>query len=90
MQSQGMSWSALREASMAHPARVSTGVPGLDHVLFGGLPRNRLYLLSGDPGAGKTTLALQFLLDGARAGKKSLYISLSEPRDELEAVASSQ
>jgi len=74
---------------MGHPETVSTGVPGLDHVLGGGLPRNRLYLLSGDPGAGKTTLALQFLLDGARAGEKSLYISLSESRDEIEAVARS-
>lgn len=74
---------------MQHPAIVSTGVPGLDQVLTGGLPRNRLYLLSGDPGAGKTTLALQFLLEGARAGEKSLYISLSESRDEIEAIARS-
>lgn len=69
--------------------KVSTGVAGLDHILGGGIPRNRLYLLSGDPGAGKTTLALQFLLEGARAKERTLYISLSESRDEIQAVARS-
>src|ERR1700733_12794537 len=49
------------------------GVPGLDDVLAGGLARNRLYLLEGAPGSGKTTLALQFLLDGARLGERGLY-----------------
>ena len=68
---------------------ISTGVPGLDHILRGGLPRNRLYLVSGDPGVGKTTLALQFLLDGRRAGEAVLYITLSESREEIEAVARS-
>jgi circadian clock protein KaiC len=45
-----------------------TGVPGFDAILEGGLPARRMYLLQGDPGAGKTTLALQFLLAGVRAG----------------------
>ncbi len=67
---------------------ISTGVPGLDHVLGGGLTRERLYLLEGDPGAGKTTLALQFLIEGARQGEKVLYITLAENEVELRAVAS--
>jgi len=69
--------------------RVSTGIPGLDEVLKGGLTARRLYLVEGDPGAGKTTLALQFLLEGARHGESGLYVSLSETREELEAVAAS-
>jgi circadian clock protein KaiC len=74
---------------MSQEPVVSTGVRGLDYILRGGLPRNRLYLISGDPGVGKTTLALQFLLEGARAGEKSLYITLSESREEIESVARS-
>ena len=66
-----------------------TGVPGLDEILRGGLPANRLYLLKGSPGVGKTTIALQFLLEGLRIGQKSLYITLSETRDEIAAVARS-
>jgi circadian clock protein KaiC len=60
-----------------------TGVQGLDEVLRGGLPRNRLYLVKGNPGVGKTTLALQFLLEGVRRGERALYITLSETRDEI-------
>lgn len=67
----------------------STGTPGLDDILMGGLARNRLYLVEGVPGAGKTTLALQFLLDGARRGEPVLYITLSETAEELKAVADS-
>lgn len=67
----------------------TSGVPGLDTVLSGGFPRNRLYLIEGDPGAGKTTAALQFLLEGAERGERGLYVTLSETRDELEAVARS-
>src|ERR1700722_10950506 len=67
--------------------RVSTGVEGLDEVLYGGLTPHRIYLLEGDPGTGKTTLALKFMLEGARAGEKCLYITLSETAEELKAVA---
>lgn len=69
--------------------RVGTGISGLDDILHGGLPARRLFLVDGAPGAGKTTLALQFLLAGHTAGEKSLYISLSETRDEIEEVAQS-
>jgi circadian clock protein KaiC len=77
------------ELSTASPARASTGVPGLDEILGGGLPTNHLYLLDGEPGTGKTTLALQFLLEGARHGERGLYVTLSESSLELEGVAQS-
>jgi circadian clock protein KaiC len=67
----------------------ATGIEGLDDILRGGLPRDRLYLVAGDPGTGKTTLGLQFLLEGARTGERGLYVALSETRDELEATARS-
>lgn len=66
-----------------------TGIPGLDHILRGGLPENRLYLVSGTPGSGKTTLALQYLLQGAAQGEAGMYITLSETKEEIEAVAKS-
>jgi circadian clock protein KaiC len=69
--------------------RASTGVEGLDTILGGGLPRNRMYLIEGESGSGKTTLALQFLLEGVRRGERGLYITLSETKDELLAVARS-
>jgi circadian clock protein KaiC len=69
--------------------RSATGISGLDDILGGGLPSNRLYLLEGKPGTGKTTLALEYLLTGAVAGEKVLYITLSETRDELQEVADS-
>ncbi|GJE09336.1 ATPase domain-containing protein [Methylobacterium longum] len=68
-------------------ARISTGILGLDDVLHGGLTPDRLYLLEGTPGAGKTTLSLQFLLDGAARGERGLYVTLSETADELRASA---
>ena len=58
--------------------RLPTGVGGLDDILNGGLPRGHLYLVEGDPGTGKTTLALQFLLQGTARGEKGMYITLSE------------
>ncbi|MDP9292076.1 MAG: AAA family ATPase [Verrucomicrobiota bacterium] len=72
------------------PADVcATGIAGLDHILRGGFPRNRFYLIQGNPGVGKTTLALQFLLEGIRVGERCLYITLSETREEFEQVARS-
>src|SRR3954464_14484972 len=79
---------AKPESSEAFLA-VRTGVSGLDDILSGGLPRNRIYLLHGDPGVGKTTLALQFLLEGMKEKEAVLYITLSETRNEIEAVAHS-
>jgi circadian clock protein KaiC len=66
-----------------------TGVRGLDEILKGGFPENRLHLILGSPGVGKTTLALQYLLEGARNGERGLYIALSETEDEIHAVARS-
>lgn len=66
---------------------ISTGVPGLDALLRGGIPADRLHLIEGRPGTGKTTLALQFLLAGVREGERAVYVTLSETAAELEAVA---
>ncbi|MYM66224.1 AAA family ATPase [Pseudoduganella sp. FT55W] len=66
-----------------------TGVPGLDEVLAGGLTANRLYLVEGEPGTGKTTLALQFLNEGMRRGEPVLYVTLAETAEELRGVARS-
>ena len=63
--------------------RSSTGIAGLDDILHGGLLPSRLYLLDGNPGAGKTTFALQYLLEGRRQGERCLYVTLSETREEL-------
>jgi len=70
-------------------APASTGIAGLDHVIRGGLPVNRTYLVEGDPGSGKTTLGLQFLLEGVARGESVLYVTLSETREELRGVAAS-
>jgi circadian clock protein KaiC len=69
--------------------RLGTGVAGLDDILCGGLLPNRLYLLEGMPGSGKTTLAFQFLLEGVRRGEPVLYLTLSETHDEIRDVATS-
>lgn len=69
--------------------RLRTGIAGLDDILYGGLQKGFLYLIEGSPGAGKTTLALQFLLEGAKNGEKGLYISLAESELELRHVAAS-
>lgn len=74
---------------MNGPARVTMGIPGLDDVLGGGLPENRLYLVKGSPGVGKTTLGLQFLTAGSRLGEPVLYITLSETEAEIRQVAES-
>jgi circadian clock protein KaiC len=70
-------------------ACISSGVPGLDLILCGGLTPERLYLIEGLPGTGKTTLALKFLMEGVKKGESVLYITLSETQSELEAVAES-
>ena len=69
--------------------RSATGVPGLDEVLHGGLIPGRLYLIDGEPGAGKTTLAMQYLMQGAREGEPTLYVTLGETAGELRASAES-
>ena len=69
--------------------KCKTGVPGLDEIVGGGLPVGCLYLCEGPPGVGKTTLSMQFLMEGMKRGEKCLYVALSETRRELEAVASS-
>jgi circadian clock protein KaiC len=79
-----MSFGELNSASI-----ISTGVSGLDELLRGGLTPNRLYLIEGTPGTGKTTLAMQFLLEGRDRGEKTLYVTLSETKNELTAIARS-
>ena len=79
---------ATRSAPPEQP-RARTGLDGLDEVLGGGLPRNHIYLLDGEPGTGKTTLAIQYLLEGAREGERGLYVTLSESEAELSEVARS-
>ena len=77
----------VAKTSADNASRLTTGIAGLDLILEGGFPKERVYLVEGEPGAGKTTLAIQFLLDGVRKGETSLYITLSETREELQAVA---
>jgi circadian clock protein KaiC len=67
--------------------RISTGNAGLDDILGGGIDPERMYLFEGQPGSGKTTLALEFLLEGVRAGEPTLYVTLSETERELRLVA---
>jgi circadian clock protein KaiC len=74
---------------MDSSSRITIGTAGIDDVLNGGLLPNRLYLVEGDPGSGKTTFALQFLLEGKRKGERCLYVTLSESREELSAGAAS-
>jgi circadian clock protein KaiC len=64
--------------------KVSTGIPGLDHVLGGGFLREGFYLRQGAPGSGKTTAALQYVLGRVKAGERCLYITLTESRRDLE------
>ncbi len=77
------------ELTGSSSSRQTTGIIGLDDVLGGGLPSNRLYVVEGEPGSGKTTLALQFLREGVRLGQRTLYITLSETLEELSDVAAS-
>ncbi len=74
---------------MSEGKRISTGTPGLDLVLRGGLTPGRIYLLEGAPGSGKTTLGLQFLMEGVRSGERCLYVTLSETSEELSSIVAS-
>ncbi len=74
---------------LANGKRIPSGCAGLDEVLNGGLPGGHFYLVEGDPGAGKTTLALQFMIEGVKNGEKVLYVTLSESRDDLLTVCNS-
>jgi circadian clock protein KaiC len=77
-------------ATRAAPTESSaTGIVGLDDILCGGLTPYRLYLIEGVPGSGKTTLAMQYLLEGAKRGEPVLYVTLSETEEELRAMAKS-
>src|SRR6201997_239327 len=73
-------------AGSDEPETISTGGSGLDNILGGGLDADRVYLIEGRPGTGKTTLALQFLLEGVRNGERCLYVTLSESERELRVV----
>jgi circadian clock protein KaiC len=77
------------DADQTAPTKARTGVPGLDTILGGGLTVGHVFLLEGNPGAGKTTIALNFLLEGAREGDRGLYITLSETERELRLSAAS-
>lgn len=74
-------------AASSEGERISTGSDGLDNILCGGLDPNRVYLYEGRPGTGKTTIALQFLLEGVRRSERVLYVTLSESGKELSLVA---
>jgi circadian clock protein KaiC len=76
-------------AETDHDLRLSTGIEGLDDVLGGGFPKGHFFLVEGEPGAGKTTLGLQFLIAGAQKGEKVLYVTLSESTAEIQKVARS-
>lgn len=78
----------MAEQDQASDTQARTGIAGLDDILSGGLARNRVFLLEGSPGTGKTTAALEFLVEGARHGEAVLYITLSETEEELREAAS--
>jgi circadian clock protein KaiC len=80
---------AAPEQNGSRPDVISSGISGLDDIMVGGFPANHLFLVEGDPGTGKTTLALQFLIAGVQQGERGLYVTLSETADELRGVAAS-
>src|SRR5216683_2362852 len=69
--------------------RASSGIPGLDEVLLGGFLAENVYLIQGNPGSGKTTLGMQFLMEGVRHGETGLYVTLSESEKDIQAIAKS-
>src|SRR5262245_17946969 len=78
-----------RKSEKQNDCFIKTGVEGLDDILKGGLAPKRLYLVEGHPGSGKTTLALQFLMEGVAQGEKCMFVTLSESEQELRASAAS-
>jgi circadian clock protein KaiC len=79
-----------KEGKMANETQiVASGVPGLDYLLMGGFLREGFYLIQGDPGSGKTTLALQFVFGRKVAGERCLYVTLTESRRDLETACAS-
>src|SRR5512146_3554946 len=76
-------------SALSEPSRLRSGISSLDDILLGGLPKGHIYLVEGDPGTGKTTLGMQFVLEGKRAGERCLYVTLSESKAELESAAQS-
>lgn len=76
-------------SALSEPSRLRSGISSLDDILLGGLPKGHIYLVEGDPGTGKTTLGMQFVLEGKRAGERCLYVTLSESKAELELGAQS-
>jgi circadian clock protein KaiC len=83
------SWGESLPPARQSETRLKTGTPGLDDILHGGLPAGHLYLVEGNPGSGKTTFGLQFLLAGVAAGERALYVTLAESQAELEQSAAS-
>ena len=79
----------MADTAQTMKSKARFGIDGLDDILNGGIERNRLYLVEGNPGTGKTTMAVQFLIEGHRAGETTLYITLSETEEELRATARS-
>ena len=79
----------MNEGDSIEDGLLSSGIAGLDDVLHGGFPRGHFFLVEGAPGAGKTTLALQFLMEGARNGERVFYVTLSESEKEIQKVARS-
>jgi circadian clock protein KaiC len=80
---------ARSETTQPVADKAPTGIPGLDYLLRGGLPSHRIHLLEGQPGAGKTTVGMQFLMEGARRGESCMYITLSETEEELRSNSAS-
>ncbi len=77
----------MSDVNVSSPDKAATGIPGLDTILKGGLPRHWIYLIQGEPGTGKTTFGLQFLQAGIHAGERVLYITLSHTKRELQEIA---
>ena len=80
---------SINDPNVSPTSLISTGIEGMDDILYGGLAQNRLYLVEGNTGSGKTTLATQFLLAGAKRGERCLFVTLSESEEEVQNSARS-